>query len=68
MASPKVLKEGDPFFKGYRMTAVPFGKLYRYIIVVSSGEIPSREKLAEIKKQFPGSYQVKVENGEVSRF
>lgn len=68
MASPKVLKEGDPFFKGYRMTAVPFGKLYRYIIVVSNGEVPSREKLAEIKKQFPGSYQVKVENGEVSRF
>ena len=68
MASPKVLKEGDPFFKGYRMTAVPFGKLYRYIIVVSTGEVPSREKLAEVKKQFPGSYQVKVENGEVSRF
>ena len=68
MASPKVVKPGDPFFKGHKMVAVPFGKLYRYIIVVSTDGIPSKEKLSEVKKQYPGSYQVKVENGEVSRF
>lgn len=66
LASGKNMKENDPFFKGYTPTAVWTGKIYKYIIGTSSDVARAKEENRKIKKQFPDSFMVCIEDGAVT--
>ena len=57
---------GDRLFYGSDYFEKTYGRKTEFI--PNGVDKPEIREAAEIKKQFPGSYQVKVENGEVSRF
>lgn len=65
LASGKLMKDNDPFFKGYTPLRVKSGNIYKYIIGTSDSAAKAREKSAGIRKSFPGSFLVSVENGNV---
>ena len=64
-ALSKRLDPGDKAFKGYDAEAVPAGGMYKYVIRASS-EGAARTLYGKIRKTFPGSFPVRVENGNVS--
>jgi len=66
LASGKKMASGDPFFKGYTPTEVISGKYFKYVIGVSADLSAAREKHQSLKKIFPGSFLVKVENRETT--
>ena len=68
LAGSRKLEETDPFFKGYKPIAIWDGKLYKYIIGVSSDPEQARKESNEIKKKFPGCFMVKVEDNKTERF
>ena len=59
------LGKGDKAFKGYDAVAVKSGKMYKYIIKVSSAE-EARALYRKTRRAFPGSFPVKIGNGVVS--
>lgn len=61
----KRLAPGDKAFKGYDAEAVPAGGMYKYVIRASS-EGEARTLYGKIRKTFPGSFPVRMENGNVS--
>lgn len=65
-ASARLLPEKDPFFKGYRPMIVKSGKLNKYVVEVSEDIGEARAKYAEVRKIFPDSFFVKVEDGKVT--
>lgn len=66
LATGKKLKENDPFFKEYTPTAVWTGKIYKYVIGTSADAARAKEENRKIKKQFPDSFMVSIENGTVT--
>lgn len=68
LASAKVMTADDSFFKGYKFTTVKSGKLYKYIIGVSSDIDQARKSNRTIRNSFPDSFLVKIdESGFVTR-
>ena len=65
----RLLPKGDSRLLGYEpfVQTTPDGKLYRYVIAVSPSKQEAASKLAEISKQYPDCFLVKIENGSISR-
>lgn len=60
LASGKLMKDNDPFFKGYKVTRVRSGNIYKYMIGVSDSPAKAKEDFTKIRKSFPGSFPVAV--------
>ena len=67
LASGREMSPSDKFFKGYKITAVKSGKLWKYVAGTSTDKAEAKEKNKKVKAAFPESFMVKVENGEVTR-
>lgn len=61
----KKLPAGDKSFKGYDVTAVKAGNVYKYIIKMPAAD-EARRMARQVKKTFPGSFPVRIEDGTVS--
>ena len=60
LASGRLMKEDDPFFKGYKVTRVRSGNIYKYMIGVSDSPAKAKEDFTKIRKSFPGAFLVAV--------
>ena len=67
LASGRKMSTSDPYFKGYEATAVWTGKLYKYVVGVKTTEAEAREEAKKIKKIFPDSFLVKIEENNTTR-
>ena len=67
LVSSKVLPSSDPFFKGNSFKRYPAGKYYKYVIGLSDNLSEATASFEKLKKSFPDSFLVKIENGEFSR-
>jgi len=67
LASGKLMKDNDPFFKGYIPVRVKSGNIYKYIIGTAPSADKAREHYSKIKKSFTGSFLVAVEGDNVKR-
>ena len=67
LATSRKLSATDPFFAGYTPIELRTSTLYRYIIGTASSLDEAKRLNADIKKKFPDSYLVKVENGNATR-
>ena len=61
------MKDGDPYFQGFRVTAVRAGNLYKYILEVSPDPEAARASFVEVKKKFKDSFLVEIRDDQVSR-
>ena len=61
LASSRKMAADDPFFKGYKATAVWTGRLYKYVIGTFGTESEARVENQKIKKNFPDGFLVKIE-------
>jgi len=61
------LKSGDKALKGHVPEVFKAGNLYKYIIGMDEDEAKVREFHKGIRKDFPDSFIVKMEDGKVSR-
>ena len=68
LVSGRKMKESDPFFKGNPVLAIWTGKVYKYIIGVSSDPEEAREESKKIKKNFPDAFLVKIEDGNTEMY
>lgn len=57
----------DPFFKGYKASCYPSGKVYKYIIGESSEKADVENIFDKAAEKFPGCFMVKIEGDSVSR-
>ena len=67
LASSRLMKDGDPYFQGFRVTAVRAGNLYKYILEVSPDPEAARASFVEVKKKFKDSFLVEIRDDQVSR-
>lgn len=67
LATGRKLSASDPFFAGYVPVEVITGTLFKYIIGTSADINEARRMNSEIRKKFPDSYMVKIEDGKTSR-
>ena len=67
LVTSKVLPSSDPFFKGNPFKKYPAGKYYKYVIGFSDDLSTASTAFEKLKKSFPDSFLVKIENGEFSR-
>ena len=67
LVTSKVMSQSDPFFKGNSFKQYPAGKYYKYIIGSSDNLSTASAEFDKLKKSFPDSFLVKIENGEFSR-
>ncbi len=65
LASGKLMKDSDPYFKGYAVTRVQCGNLYKYILGVSDELAKAKSQNIGIKKAFPGSFLVSIDGDNV---
>lgn len=63
LASSVKLKESDSRFKGYDVTILKVGNLYKYVVAVSNDKEEAKKLITEVKKSFPDSFFVRIENG-----
>ena len=68
LASSKSMVASDRFFKGYPMTPVKSGNLYRYLLCTDPDVSKVKASYSELKNTFPDSFIVRVEGGEVTRY
>ena len=61
LASSKLMKESDSFFKGYKVKTIKSGNLYKYVIGFSDNLDEAKKANSDIKKVFKDSFMVKVE-------
>ena len=67
LATGRKMLSSDPFFAGFVPMEVKGPSLYKYIIGTSADINEARRLNADIKKKFPDSYMVKIEDGKTSR-
>ena len=65
-AGSKKLSEKDPQFLGYEPSIVKVDNLYKYVIGVSSDLSEAKSEFQTIKKKYPSSFLVKIEDGRTS--
>ncbi len=63
LALRRLLPENAAELKGYRAIAVSDGNIYRYITGCAGTVEAAEKEQGEIRKDFPGSFLVRVENG-----
>ena len=68
LVSSKEMPQGDPFFKGNEFKSSRSGKLFKYYIGCSNNLEEAKASYELVKKSFPDSFLVKVENGISTRF
>ncbi len=68
LVSSKDMKQGDPFFKGNEFKSSRNGKLFKYYVGCSNNLEEAKANYEQLKKSFPDSFLVKVENGISARF
>ena len=68
LVSSKEMKQGDPFFKGNEFKSSRNGKLFKYYVGCSNNLDEAKANYELLKKSFPDSFLVKVENGISARF
>ncbi|MBO7118684.1 MAG: N-acetylmuramoyl-L-alanine amidase [Bacteroidales bacterium] len=66
LASSKLMKESDSYFKGYKVRTVKSGNLYKYIVGFSEDLNQAKKENSDIKKVFKDSFMVKVEGNTAS--
>ena len=62
----KRLKKGDKALKGYSPEIFPAGKVYKYVVGISSSEKEMMDTYRAVKRRFPDSFPVVIEGGTVS--
>ena len=67
LVSSKNMDVNDPFFKGNKVMKVPAGRLFKYVIGLSSDLTEARAKNRKLKADFKDSFLVRIENGETVR-
>ncbi len=69
MGLGRLLKNGDPAFKGLEVNAVksPDSNVYKYVTGMYSDRKGASERLLEVRKKFPEAFLVKVEGTDVTR-
>jgi N-acetylmuramoyl-L-alanine amidase len=67
LASSKLMKDSDKFFKGYKVKTIKTGNLYKYIIGFSEDLEQAKKENSSIKKDFKDSFMVKVEGDTATR-
>ena len=66
LASSKLMKESDSYFKGYKVRTIKSGNLYKYIVGFSEDLNQAKKENSDIKKVFKDSFMVKVEGNSAS--
>ncbi|MBP5796483.1 MAG: N-acetylmuramoyl-L-alanine amidase [Bacteroidales bacterium] len=66
LASSKLMKESDSYFKGYKVRTVKSGNLYKYIVGFSEDLNQAKKENSDLKKVFKDSFMVKVEGNTAS--
>ena len=66
LALSKRLKSGDKALKGYVPEIYPAGKVYKYVVGISSSEDEARDTFRSVRRRFPDSFPVKIIDGKVS--
>ena len=66
LASSKLMKESDSYFKGYKVRTIKSGNLYKYIVGFSDDLNQAKKENSDIKKVFKDSFMVKVEGNSAS--
>ena len=61
------LQPGDNALKGYSFDVFQAGNMYKYIVGTASDEKSVRDMHAKVRRDFPDSFIVKIEDGKVSR-
>ncbi len=67
LVSSKQMAKDDPFFRGETFIRIPAGRLFKYVVCVSEDPEDVKKSWKEMKKDFPDSFVVRMENGTVSR-
>lgn len=67
LASSRLMKESDKFFKGYKVKTIKTGNLYKYIIGFSEDLDQAKKDNSAIKKDFKDSFMVKVQGDSATR-
>lgn len=67
LATSKARAKNDPCFLGYEAREIRDGNLYKYIIGTSESLEKAKEMYKNIKKTYPDSFIVKVDNGSCIR-
>ena len=67
IVSGKKMNANDPFFKGYEFVSIPYGNMFKYVIGFSNDREEAKKIFVEIKKKFPDSFFVKIEDNKVSK-
>lgn len=67
LATSRKMAGNDAFFRGYAPLEVKVGRLYKYILVPSDDLSAVRKKKAEISKNFPECFIVKIEGETLTR-
>lgn len=65
LASGKLMKTGDSYFKGFAVTRIKCGNIYKYVIGVSETLEGAKSQNVKIKKSFPDSFLVSIEGNNV---
>ena len=61
------LKKGDRELKGYDPEIYQSGRFFKYVVGHSASEASARKNLETVRKKFPDSFLVKIQDGEVTR-
>ena len=67
LVSSKSMAPNDPYFKGNKVTKLPAGRLFKYILGVSGDLDSARKSYKTLKEDFKDSFIVKIENGAAER-
>ena len=66
LATTKYLQPEDPFFAGYKPVVVKSGKIYKYVVGVSSSLKEVKKNYQNIQTKFPDNFIVRIEEGKTT--
>ena len=67
LATGRRMSENDAFFRGNKPVEVSSGKLFKYVIGVSSDIEEARKEYRRLRSAFPESFFVRIEEGKTER-
>ncbi len=65
LASGKLMQSGNSYFKGFAVTRIQSGNIYKYILGVSDTLESAKSQNVKIKKSFPDSFLVSIDGNNV---